>query len=209
MKGHRRATVWSAGFLTSLLLTACGSGSLSAGGDGGPKSPPSPIDAVTYAALQNLESALGEQGRTNFQDTFGTLQLDPAGRRVVLFVTDEERARGLVEAASAAHPGIQTSYTAIQKCRYSRGRVDPAIKLIGEAAGSNKLPAPVYSAAMLPDGSGIKVTTTKVGTTSRELKDAVAKLAGDIYVSYEEGGSFENLDRTATMVPPGSASAPR
>ncbi|MER7707100.1 hypothetical protein ABTX81_29905 [Kitasatospora sp. NPDC097605] len=126
----------------------------------------------------------------------------------MLFVTDEGRARDLVEAASAAHPGIRTSYTVIRKCRYSRGTVDPAIKLIGEAAESDKLPAPVHSAATLPDGSGIKVTTTKAGTTSRELRDAIAGLVGGIHVSYEEGESLKSLDGTATTGPPGSAPAP-
>ncbi|WP_405005716.1 hypothetical protein OHV13_17370 [Kitasatospora purpeofusca] len=191
--------------LLGLLVSACGSGALPHAGNGAAP----PIDARTYSALQNLESALGEQGRADFQDTFGALQLDPAGRHVILFATDEGRARTLVEAASKAHPGIQTSYTAIRKCQYSRGTVDPAIKLIGEAAESNKLPAPVHSAAMLPDGSGIKVATTKAGSTSKDLKDAVAKLVGDIRVSYEESLPIHNLDGTATVVPPAGITPPR
>ncbi|MFD9060325.1 hypothetical protein ACFVZ3_02260 [Kitasatospora purpeofusca] len=121
---------------------------------------------------------------------------------MLLFATDDGRARSLIEAASKAHPGIETSYAVIRKCRYSRGIVDPAIKLIGEAAESNKLPAPVHSAAMFPDGSGIKIATTKAGTTSKELKDAVAELVGDIRVSYEESPPIHNLDATATMGAP-------
>ncbi|WP_149030309.1 hypothetical protein [Kitasatospora sp. MBT66] len=202
MKWQRSAAASSAGLLMSLLLSSCGSGSLSSASDGVPESPQAPIDPITYSALQNLESALGEQGRAEFKDTFGALQLDPAGRHVILFATDEGRARSLVEAASKKHPGIETSYTAIRKCQYSRGIVDPAIKLIGEAAESNKLPAPVYSAAMFPDGSGIKIATTKAGTTSKDLKDAVAKLVGDIRVSYEESLPIHNLDATATMGAP-------
>ncbi|MER7701920.1 hypothetical protein ABTX81_03320 [Kitasatospora sp. NPDC097605] len=153
--------------------------------------------------MQNLESALGEQGRADFKDTFGALQLDPSGRHVILFATDEGRARTLVESAANAHPGLQTSYTVIRKCQYSRGTVDPVIELIGEAAESNRLPAPVHSAAMLPDGSGIKVGTTKAGTTSKDLKDAIAKLAGGISVSYEESQPISGFDATATMGPPG------
>nr|BEK67607.1 hypothetical protein KPHV_48340 [Kitasatospora purpeofusca] len=184
--------------LLGLLLSACGSGALPHAGDGAAP----PIDARTYSALQDLESALGEQGRADFKDTFGALQLDPAGRRVVLFATDEGRARTLLEAASKAHPGIETSYTAIRKCQYSRGTVDPAVDLIAAAAASNRLPAPVHSAAVLPDGSGIKVATTKAGTTSKDLKDAVAELVGDIRVSYEESLPIHNLDATATMGAP-------
>ncbi|MFF2954172.1 hypothetical protein ACFVVU_22875 [Kitasatospora sp. NPDC057965] len=194
MNPHRSIAAWSAGLLASVLLSACG---------GAPEPrPASPIDGRTYSALQTLESALGEQGRADFKDTFGALQLDPAGRHVILFATDEGRARTLIEAAAAAHPGIETSHTLIRKCRYSRGTVDPALDRIAAAAESNRLPAPVHSVAMLPDGSGIKVATTKAGATSKELKDAVAELAAGISVSYEESPPIVSLDATATMSRP-------
>ncbi|MFD4909219.1 hypothetical protein [Kitasatospora purpeofusca] len=198
MTRHHSTATRTTVLLLGLLLSACGSGAQPRTGNGAAP----PIDARTYSALQSLESALGEQGRADFKDTFGALQLDPAGRRVVLFATDEGRARTLLEAASKAHPDIQTSYTAIRKCQYSRGTVDPAVDLIAAAAASNRLPAPVHSAAMLPDGSGIKIATTKAGTTSKDLKDAVAELVGDIRVSYEESLPIHNLDATATMGAP-------
>ncbi|MET8701318.1 hypothetical protein ABZW10_20990 [Kitasatospora sp. NPDC004723] len=76
------------------------------------------------------------------------------------------------------------------------------LDLIAEAAKSNRLPAPVHSVAMLPDGSGIRIATTKAGTTSKQLKDAVAELAGGIGVSYEVGLPIVSLDATATLSRP-------
>ncbi|MFE2721636.1 hypothetical protein [Kitasatospora sp. NPDC059327] len=190
-----------------LLLSACGSVAAPVTGEGAPASPLS-RSAPGDAALRNLESAIGEQGRADFTDTFGSLQLDGAGGRVVLFATDEERARALVEAAAKAHPDIDTSLADIRRCQYSRRTVDPALRRIGDAMTSGGLPAPVYTVGMLPDGSGIKVTTTKEGTASKDLKGAVTKLAGGIRVAYEVGMPMRGLDATATLSPPNAGSTP-
>ncbi|MFI5646307.1 hypothetical protein [Kitasatospora sp. NPDC051705] len=160
------------------------------------------MDALALTALQDLASALGEQGRAGFKDTFGALKLDPAAGRVVLFATDEPRAKELVAAASKAHPGIETQRTEIRHAAFSRSTVDPVLQKIGNAAQAGSLPFPVHTAALLPDASGITVTTTREGATSPALRKAVAELAGAVPVSYEESGPVHNLDATAQMVPP-------
>ncbi|MFJ9950773.1 hypothetical protein [Kitasatospora sp. NPDC091207] len=208
MKRHRALAVRSTALPLILLLSACGSVAAPVTGDGAPASPLSRSDPGE-AALQKLESALGDQGRADFADTFGTLQLDVAGGRVILFATGEERARALIEAAAKAHPDIDTSRAEIRRCQYSRRTVDPALRRIADAMKSDRLPAPVHTVGLLPDGSGIKVTTTKEGTASKELKDAVAKLAGGILVAYEVGKPLRGLDATATMGPPDAGSTPR
>ncbi|MFG3049954.1 hypothetical protein ACGFZP_03225 [Kitasatospora sp. NPDC048239] len=117
----------------ALLCGGCGSGAA-----------PGPT------ALQDLESALGEQGRTDFRDTFGTLALDTDGGRVLLYATDDVRARELVDGAARAHPGIETGRTAIRQARYARAVTDPAIDRIMAAATAGALPLPVYTAGLLP-----------------------------------------------------------
>ncbi|MCG6499636.1 hypothetical protein [Kitasatospora sp. A2-31] len=182
-------------------LSACGS---TAPGGAAPATSASPSgsDALIHAALTDLESALGEQGRGPFKDTFGTLQMDAQGGHVVLFATDDARARALIGAAAAAHPGIETGWTVIRHSAYARATVDPAIERIGNAALAQSLPLPVYSAGLASDASGIKITTTKEGTTSMELSAAIRKLSDGIPVVFIEGAPIKNFDGTAEMVPP-------
>ncbi|MEV7599784.1 hypothetical protein AB0O91_20615 [Kitasatospora sp. NPDC089797] len=194
---------WSAAALTAGLLCACGSSTGSGSGAAAvPAAPTATADALTATALQDLESALGEQGRGGFKDTFGALGLDSSAGRVVLFATDESRARELVAAAARAHPGIDTRRAEIRRSVYSRAVIDPVIRRIGEAARGTTLPFPVYTAAITADASGITVTTSKEGTTSAALREAVAKLAGSVPVSYQQGDPVRNLDATAQVAPP-------
>ncbi|MFD7594557.1 hypothetical protein ACFV6D_16170 [Kitasatospora sp. NPDC059812] len=202
-----RLPAWSAAVLMAAgLLCGCGSSTSAGGGPAGPgavvSSPSQQVDALSLAALQDLASALGEQGHDEFKDTFGALKLDPAAGRVVLFATDEPRARALVAAAAQAHPGVETGRAEIRHTSYARATVDPALKRIGDAAQADSLPFPVYTAALRPDASGITVTTSHEGAASSALKKAVAELAGAVPVSYEEGKPVRNLDATAQLAPP-------
>ncbi|MFJ3792248.1 hypothetical protein [Kitasatospora sp. NPDC090091] len=202
-RSHPALALPAAALLLGALLSGCASSDASLGA-GTPETAASPHSdaAPAHAGVQDLESALGEQGRGDFKDTFGTLQLDAPGGRVLLFATDETRAKALVAAAAAAHPGIDTDRAVIRHASYARVVVDPVIDRITAAETANAFPVPVYTASLAADASGIRITTTKAGLASQALKDAVAKLAGGVPVVYEEGQPIRNMDATAEVLSP-------
>ncbi|MFD0561555.1 hypothetical protein ACFQ2M_05625 [Kitasatospora saccharophila] len=201
MNRYRTAFAAATCIVVLSVLTACASTGKAAGTAASATTATGRVDAVTYTTLQNLESALGEQGRGSYKDVFGDLELDDHGGVVKLYATDDVRARGMVKAAADAHPGIDAAKVVIIKSKYARKDVDPVIKKIGDAAQAKTLPYVVYTAQMAPRASGIEVTTDKGGAASTALKDALAALADGIPVTVAEGPELQNLPATTEPLP--------
>ncbi|MFF4341769.1 hypothetical protein ACFY00_17770 [Kitasatospora sp. NPDC001540] len=194
-----------------VVLSGCGSTARSAAGPSrGPtaaSSFPPGVDALTYTALQNLESALGEQGRGPFRSVFGSLELDAQAGKVRVYATDEAKAHDLIAAAVASRPGIEAERAEVVKCRYARVDVDPVIEKIGDAAQADTLPVPVFAVRMAPGAAGVQVQTTKEGVASRELRAALEGLAGSVPVTLLEGGEIHGLDGTNLPAPSTAAAS--
>ena len=104
----------------------------------------SSMPAVTYAGwaeqltLSKIANALYRQGRGEFADTYSNIYVDVPGKQVTLYATSAARARQLIRAAKAAHPGIDTAVIKVVLASYSKKAIDARIAGIMSAAA----PAP-------------------------------------------------------------------
>ncbi|WP_405009165.1 hypothetical protein [Kitasatospora sp. NBC_01539] len=182
--------------LTATVLTGCASTGAT---EGGPIAASSgTAGAITSTELQNLGFALSEQGREGpYREFFGSLELDDRTGTVTLYATDDGKARDMVDAGKAAHPGIDTGRVRIAKCRYARADIDSVLDAIMRASDAHTLPYVVHQASAAPGASGVQVATDKGGAASPEMKKALEGIAGSMPVTVAEGQAVHNLDATA------------
>jgi len=180
----------------ALALTgACGSATsktvnaapLSAG-TGLSSGTPSPSGTATASTkLQNAASALGEQGRGAFADIYGNLSVDGDHDRVVLYATDTNRAKDLIDAAHKAHPDTVGVEIGITACSYTAQAEQEAVQRIFAAQKTKPFPYEVYSAGITPDGSGVLVATSDEGAKSKDFAQRVQEAAGPVPVKVTSG----------------------
>ncbi|MER7701921.1 hypothetical protein ABTX81_03325 [Kitasatospora sp. NPDC097605] len=148
--------------------------------------------------LRDVANALGDQGRTNHSEIYGSLSIDAPKGHVVLYVTDTAKARNLVADAKKAAPAIDTSLIRLERAGYSRRDLVSARDQIVADSESQKLPYPVFSVSLNPDASGLRVVTDGANAALSSAKTGVSRHRGisgvDIPVSLEEGKALESFE---------------
>ncbi|MFJ8439799.1 hypothetical protein [Kitasatospora griseola] len=181
------------------LLTACGSATTGtpAIAVAGPPSASAPSADTTPSiavAVTDTASALGEQGRGEFGDVYGSLSVD--AHHVVLYATDPVRARGMVEAAHRAHPDTAGVDVEIRACQYTAKDQSRASAQVFAAQQRKPFSFPVFASGSAPDGTGILVTTSEEGAKSQAFAREVQQAAGSVPVRVNAGGQAIAADPT-------------
>ncbi|MFJ5925527.1 hypothetical protein ACIQF6_23255 [Kitasatospora sp. NPDC092948] len=181
------------------LLTACGS-TASTGGTPtlaaavpATASPSGPAPGSTPAVpgpVEDAAQALGEQGRGEFGDVYGSLYVHHD--HVTLYATDPARARGLVEAAHRAHPDTVGVNVEIVACRYTAKAEARASEQIFAAQRQQPFSYPVYSSGSSSDGTGVLVTTSEEGAASQAFAQEVQRAAGSVPVRMGVGSPISD-----------------
>ncbi|MFJ1792794.1 hypothetical protein [Kitasatospora griseola] len=182
------------------LLTACGSATT-----GTPAvavaAPPSAsaLSADTTpsiaVAVTDTASALGEQGRGEFGDIYGSLSVD--AHHVVLYATDPVRARSMVEAAHRAHPDTAGVNVEIRACQYTAKDQSRASAQVFAAQQRKPFSFPVFASGSSPDGTGILITTSEEGAKSQAFAREVQQAAGSVPVRVNAGSQASAADPIA------------
>ncbi|MEV7119385.1 hypothetical protein [Kitasatospora griseola] len=187
------------------LLTACGSAAtgtpavaVAAPPSAAPPAVSAPSAGTTPSiavAVTDTASALGEQGRGEFGDIYGSLSVD--ARHVVLYATDPVRARGMVEAAHRAHPDTAGVDVEIRACQYTARDQSRASAQVFAAQQRKPFSFPVFASGSSPDGTGIVVTTSEEGAKSPAFAREVQQAAGSVPVRVNAGSRASAADPTA------------
>ncbi|GGQ67418.1 hypothetical protein [Kitasatospora griseola] len=182
------------------LLTACGSAATGtpAVAVAAPPSASAPSADTTPSiavAVTDTASALGEQGRGEFGDIYGSLSVD--ARHVVLYATDPVRARSMVEAAHRAHPDTAGVDVEIRACQYTARDQSRASAQVFAAQQRKPFSFPVFASGSSPDGTGIVVTTSEEGAKSPAFAREVQQAAGSVPVRVNAGSRVSAADPTA------------
>ncbi|MEV4611016.1 hypothetical protein AB0K43_00235 [Kitasatospora sp. NPDC049258] len=148
---------------------------------------PAADTAAPPADLWGAASALGDQGRGEFADTWSALSLDGGRNRVLLYATDADRARQLVAAARRAHPETARVPVDVTVCGYSARDELAAAQRVMAAQGDGRIHLEVLGATPAADGTGILVHATAETLKSPAFARQVRAAAGEVPVRLVEG----------------------
>lgn len=133
---------------------------------------PAAAQAKLLNPLRELSSALAQQGRGRFADSYANVYIDAVRHQVILYTTSIPRGEALVRAVRAQHkPGVDTRLVRLQKASYSHARLDAAAGAIMRAAAKGQLAVQVSAAAAAPDGSSVQVSTPDPAAARLDLRN--------------------------------------
>ncbi|MFJ1702910.1 hypothetical protein [Kitasatospora sp. NPDC088346] len=150
--------------------------------------PASPATTATASAeLQAAATALGDQGRGDFADTWAALSVDGVNGRVLLYATSGDRARELIAAARSAHPETAAVEVRVALCPYTAAQELAAVDRIVEAQRTGQLLLEIYGVGPSGDGSGVVVHASAEAALARDFGRQLQSVAGTVPVRLVEG----------------------
>lgn len=160
--------------------------------------------------LRDLASAVETVGRDTQADIFAGVALEPASRSVDVWVTDMAAGEGLLRAAQASDPAIDTSLAHLLPAAHSKVELNEDAKQLVSGSGGDALPHELYSVAIKPDGSGLELGVSDPSVAKRKSPHVLTfrknhgdAIKADVQVTFtkaEQGIMYNRLDDTAPWV---------
>jgi hypothetical protein len=186
MRFHRKFALTVACSATVIIaaLGATAGASQAARQAGSPRLTWAKILAMTpaqVAALQNPLIAAGTplvaMGNTMRSIYFG-IALDTPGHAVDLYVTDPDKAAGLIAAAKRRAPGLDVGLIRVKRSAYSAAALTAATNRLIAASDAKRLPFPVYSMGQVDLGASLRLRVPDAARAKRLSQIALASLGG-------------------------------
>jgi hypothetical protein len=107
--------------------------------------------------LRAVANAVETVGRSNEADIYSGVALQSTSNSVDVYVTDIEAGRRLLAEAKDLDSSIDLGLPKLIIAEYSKSALDKVADNLMAEAIDGKLPYPVYSVSVRPDGSGVEI----------------------------------------------------